>query len=76
MKNVSKIEAFLGRIRAEDAGAVTVDFVVITAAIAALSIAVLGSVASGATDLGDDISISLRTVGMWGEEEAGQPPPE
>ncbi len=48
-----RFTAVLRRFFADDAGAVTVDFVVITAAIVGLTIAVTASIASGADDLAD-----------------------
>ncbi|BAQ68940.1 hypothetical protein NHU_01785 [Rhodovulum sulfidophilum] len=42
-----------------DSGAVTVDWVVLTAAIVGLGIAVLTTVRDGVNDLGDNISDSL-----------------
>lgn len=43
----------------DEAGAVTVDWVVLTAAIIGLGVAVMSSVGSGATDLADDVQGSL-----------------
>ena len=43
----------------DEDGAVTVDWVVLTAAIVGLGIAVLGSVSGGATSLADKISADL-----------------
>jgi Flp pilus assembly pilin Flp len=45
--------------RAEEDGAVTVDWVVLTAAIVGLGIAVLTSVSGGTTSLADKVSSSL-----------------
>ncbi len=50
---------FIKTFRADEDGAVTVDWVVLTAAIVGLGVAVLGSVRSGATDLAGDISSRL-----------------
>lgn len=44
---------------ADDGGAVTVDWVVLTAALVGLSIAVLMNVASGVQDLGDNVDNCL-----------------
>ena len=44
---------------ADESGAVTVDWVVLTAAIVGLGIAVLTSVSGGTTDLADSISSEL-----------------
>ncbi|WP_373354256.1 Flp family type IVb pilin [Pseudoroseicyclus sp. CXY001] len=49
----------LKKFRADESGAVTVDWVVLTAAIVGLGIAVLGSIQSGAGDLADDIGADL-----------------
>ena len=49
------INAFLN----DEDGAVTVDWVVLTAAIVGLGIAVVASVRDGVTDMGDRISNSL-----------------
>jgi Flp pilus assembly pilin Flp len=43
----------------DESGAVTVDWVVLTAAIVGLGIAVIASVSTGVTDLGNDIQGSL-----------------
>jgi Flp pilus assembly pilin Flp len=50
---------FIKNFRRDEDGAVTVDFVVLTAAIVGLGIAVLTSVGSGTTALGDTISGDL-----------------
>ncbi len=50
---------FIKTFRADEDGAVTVDWVVLTAAIVGLGIAVLGSVRSGATILADRIESDL-----------------
>ena len=47
------------KFRADEDGAVTVDWVVLTAAIVGLGIAVLTSVSGGTTSLADRISSSL-----------------
>lgn len=52
------INAFLN----DESGAVTVDWVVLTAAIVGLGIAVLMSVGNGTTSLADKISTSLATA--------------
>lgn len=51
---------FIKNFRADEDGAVTVDWVVLTAAIVGLGIAVIISVRAGAVDLGGDISASLE----------------
>ncbi|WP_368344295.1 Flp family type IVb pilin [Pelagovum sp. HNIBRBA483] len=55
---------FIKNFRREEDGAVTVDWVVLTAAIVGLGIAVLSSVGAGTTALGDKISgeLSARTL--------------
>ncbi len=44
----------------DETGAVTVDWVVLTAAIIGLGVAVMTSVGAGATDLADDVEASLK----------------
>ena len=46
---------------ADESGAVTVDWVVLTAAIVGLGIAVVASVRSGTTEIGDAIKTTLTT---------------
>ena len=60
---------FINFIRDED-GAVTVDWVVLTAAIVGLGLAVLGSVRTGATDLAGDIERSLTATAVQGDPGA------
>ena len=48
----------------DESGAVTVDWVVLTAAIVGLGIAVIASVSTGVTDLGTDIQTSLSTANV------------
>ena len=50
---------FIKNFRKDEDGAVTVDWVVLTAAIVGLGIAVLSSVSGGTTALGNKISSSL-----------------
>ena len=45
-----------------DEGAVTVDFVVLTAAIVLLGLAVMSAIGPGATGLGEDIRDDMNTV--------------
>ncbi|HPD91034.1 MAG: hypothetical protein H6900_01345 [Rhodobacter sp.] len=61
----SNIKAFA----ANESGAVTVDWVVLTAAIVGLGLAVISSVRTGVGDLATDISTSLSgaTVATLGE---------
>jgi len=54
-----KMLNFIKNFRRDEDGAVTVDFVVLTAAIVGLGIAVMTSVGSGTTALGDTISGDL-----------------
>lgn len=48
---------FISKFRADECGAVTVDWVVLTAGIVGLSIAVLASVGGSTADSGDDIAL-------------------
>ena len=50
---------FIKNFRADEDGAVTVDWVVLTAAIVGLGIAVMSTVGNGTTALGDTISAQL-----------------
>ncbi|TNC47811.1 hypothetical protein FHG66_15685 [Rubellimicrobium rubrum] len=52
---------FIKNFRADEDGAVTVDWVVLTAAIVGLGIAVLGSVRGGATTMAGNISTELQS---------------
>jgi hypothetical protein len=58
---------FINTFRAEEDGAVTVDWVVLTAAIVGLGIAILTTVRDGAEDLadgiGDDLTARAANVG-------------
>ncbi|MEL6957982.1 MAG: hypothetical protein AAGL89_03400 [Pseudomonadota bacterium] len=58
---------FIKNFRADEDGAVTVDWVVLTAAIVGLGIAVLTSVGQGTTALGDKISsqLSAQTIATY-----------
>ena len=60
MKLFKMIETF----KADEDGAVTVDWVVLTAAIVGLGIAVLTSVSGGTTSLADKISSSLSAMSV------------
>lgn len=53
---------FIKTFRADEDGAVTVDWVVLTAAIVGLGIAVLASVRTGATTMAKNISQELQTA--------------
>ena len=52
---------FIKNFRADEDGAVTVDWVVLTAAIVGLGIVVMSTVGNGTTALGDKISAQLAT---------------
>ncbi len=54
-----KLFKMLQNFKRDEDGAVTVDWVVLTAAIVGLGIAVLASVSSGTTSLADKISSNL-----------------
>lgn len=58
---------FIKNFRADEDGAVTVDWVVLTAAIVGLGIAVLTSVSGGTTALGNKISsqLSAQTIATY-----------
>ncbi|SHJ13794.1 Flp family type IVb pilin [Wenxinia saemankumensis] len=53
---------FINTFARDEDGAVTVDWVVLTAAIVGLGIAVLASVRSGATDLAGEIQTELTNA--------------
>mgnify|MGYP001553934672 CR=1 FL=1 len=57
-----KLVNFLNTFAKDEDGAVTVDWVVLTAAIVGLGIAVLASVSDGTNDLADTISTELSTM--------------
>jgi Flp pilus assembly pilin Flp len=57
-----KLLNILKTFRNDESGAVTVDWVVLTAAIVGLGIAVLTSVSSGAETLATDISDELTSI--------------
>jgi len=54
-----KLFDLIKRFREDESGAVTVDWVVLTAAIVGLGIAVLTTVRTGINDLGGEISTAL-----------------
>ena len=60
MNLVEMIKTF----KADEDGAVTVDWVVLTAAVVGLGIAVLTSVSGGTTSLADKISSSLSAMSV------------
>ena len=53
---------FFNKFRRDEDGAVTVDWVVLTAAIVGLGIAILATVSGGVSDLAGDISSELSTM--------------
>jgi len=53
---------FIKNFRADEDGAVTVDWVVLTAAIVGLGIVVLGTVRTGATGLATTVGTELSTT--------------
>ena len=55
-----KLNALIKTFRNDEDGAVTVDWVVLTAAIVGLGIAVLASVSGGVKDLSGDIENNLK----------------
>jgi|HotLakDrversion3_3_1040253.scaffolds.fasta_scaffold02211_1 Flp pilus assembly pilin Flp len=55
---------FLAKFRRDEDGAVTVDWVVLTAAIVGLGIAVISTVAGGASEIGSNISDHLSSQTM------------
>ncbi|WP_298494612.1 hypothetical protein [uncultured Maritimibacter sp.] len=57
-----KLVNFIKRFNKDEDGAVTVDWVVLTAAIVGLGIAVLTSVSGGTTSLADKISDELGSM--------------
>jgi hypothetical protein len=67
MKLFANIKTFA----ADESGAVTVDWVVLTAAIVGLGIAVIASVRTGTTDLATDIQTSLTNATVNGLGDLG-----
>ena len=57
------LKNLITKFRNDESGAVTVDWVVLTAAIVGLGIAVLASVSDGITDLSDETSDTLEHMG-------------
>lgn len=53
---------FIGRFLSDDDGAVTVDFVVLTAAITVLGLLVLTAISFGATNLANAVANSLSNM--------------
>tara|TARA_R110000764_G_scaffold76528_8_gene153774 strand:+ start:425 stop:616 length:192 start_codon:yes stop_codon:yes gene_type:complete len=56
---MTKLTNFFKNFRANEAGAVTVDWVVLTAAVVGLAVAAYGSIQSGASDLTADTNTFL-----------------
>ena len=61
-----KLFKFAKNFSRDEDGAVTVDWVVLTAAIVGLGIAVISTVAGGVGDLGDNIATELKKDGFVG----------
>ncbi|MEM1236088.1 MAG: hypothetical protein AAGI10_03890 [Pseudomonadota bacterium] len=55
---------FIKNFRRDEDGAVTVDWVVLTAALVALGILVLGTVSGGIEDLADRIDAAVSTISV------------
>ena len=60
------MQKFINTFVRDEDGAVTVDWVVLTAAIVGLGLAVLASVRTGATDLAGDIETNLTNTVVGG----------
>lgn len=58
------MKALIKNFVADESGAVTVDWVVLTAAIVGLGIAVMSSISSGLEDLSGDIENQLTSQGI------------
>jgi Flp pilus assembly pilin Flp len=61
------ISRLAARFRANEDGAVTVDWVVLTAAIVGLGVAVMSTVKTGSNDLADKISEGLGSIAVTTE---------
>ncbi|WP_298257628.1 pilus assembly protein [uncultured Litoreibacter sp.] len=59
-----KLNTLIKNFAADESGAVTVDWVVLTAAIVSLGIAVMASVSNGLETLSGDIETQLTTQGI------------
>jgi Flp pilus assembly pilin Flp len=59
-----KIKALIENFRNDEAGAVTVDWVVLTAAIVGLGLAVVASVRTGANSVASQIQTSLSSASV------------
>jgi Flp pilus assembly pilin Flp len=60
---------FIKNFRNDEDGAVTVDFVVLTAAIVVLGLAVGGAISNGAKGLANDIEAELDSTCVGGPDE-------
>ncbi|MEL6957632.1 MAG: hypothetical protein AAGL89_01620 [Pseudomonadota bacterium] len=74
MKNALSFKAFFSAFRADEAGAVTTDFVVITGAIIGLSLAVMSSLANATVDLADETGWTIASIALSPDDEAPGPP--
>lgn len=67
MNFLNTVKAFA----ANESGAVTVDWVVLTAAIVGLGLAVVTSVSTGVGSLGESISTALSDISVNGPDSVG-----
>jgi Flp pilus assembly pilin Flp len=63
-RSTMKCYTLIEKFRKDEAGAVTVDWVVLTAAIVGLGLAVVASVRTGANSVGSQISSSLSSASV------------
>lgn len=75
MKHHTYIKSFISRFRGDESGAVTIDYVVLTAAAIGVSLAVLGSVSGGGMSLADRTGETVANL-QFGEEEEYEPSQE
>lgn len=61
--------AFLNRFLRDTSGAVTVDWVVMTAAVVGLGIAAASSIAGGTTEMGGNLGTYLSTAELFDDTE-------
>lgn len=57
-----KLFSLLKKFRADESGAVTVDWVVLTAAIVGLGVVVINTVGGGITDVATDMAAEIRNT--------------
>ena len=57
-----KLFSLLKKFRADESGAVTVDWVVLTAAIVGLGVVVINTVGTGITDVATDMAAEIRST--------------